>query len=81
MGAGVGTGGPLQFRHAVRESAQGGLMTLVDVARRLGVDRRTLFRIRNTDPTFPKGECFGARMIAFRGEQISEWCKKQNRVD
>jgi len=76
MGAGIGTGGPLQFGIACRESAQGGLMTLANVAARLKVSRRALFRIRQADLAFPRPVDFGyARAVIFRSQDIHDYCR------
>jgi predicted DNA-binding transcriptional regulator AlpA len=77
MGAGIGTGGPLQFYTPARESAQGGLMSLAGVAARLRVSRRELYRIRKADPTFPAPVDldYSRRAVIFRAADIHNWIR------
>jgi len=73
-------GGPAATCIRARESAQGGLMTLRDVAARLKVSRRALLRVRQNDPSFPRPVDFGyTRAVIFRAQDVHDWIRASTR--
>lgn len=47
------------------------------VARRLGVSRTTLWRMRRDDPDFPRPVRLTARVIAWRVRDLDDWVDRR----
>lgn len=49
-----------------------------DVCKKIGISRATLYRILNSDPTFPPPRKISDRISAFCETEINEWIESRN---